>query len=178
MLGREKKENKVRRAIETQLPRIWRFALALSGDAVTADDLTQATCLRAIEKAHQFQGEKSPTAWFMTICRSIWLNEVRAAKIRASKSLDTAIAMDLLYKPTDAEMALVAKTVFAEVMALPEAQRETVILVYVEGFTYREAAEILSVPIGTVMSRLSVARKKLSKLGPSTLDDDKDVVGR
>lgn len=177
MRGRQKKENEVRTAVEKQLPSIWRFAFALSGDAVTADDLTQATCLRAIEKAHQFQGEKSPIAWFMTICRSIWLNEVRAAKIRASKSLDTAAAMELVHTPADAEMALVAKTVFAEVMALPEAQRETVILVYVEGFTYREAAEILSVPIGTVMSRLSVARKKLSRLGASALDDGKSVIG-
>jgi RNA polymerase sigma-70 factor, ECF subfamily len=58
--------------------------------------------------------------------------------------------------------------VFREVLELPEAQRETVLLVYVEGLTYREAAEILKVPVGTIMSRLADARLKLSGLNAET----------
>ena len=178
MHGRSKDDDRVRQAVETHLPAIWRFAFVLSGDADTADDLTQAACLRAIEKAHQFQDERCPLGWLLTICRSIWLNQIRAEKLRTSKSLDAAAALNLFRDPSDVETTLAANRVLVEVMALPEAQRETVILVYVEGFTYREAAKILSVPIGTVMSRLSVARKKLSKLRASALDGDKSVVGR
>lgn len=178
MRGRSKEDGRVRAAVETYLPAIWRFAFVLSGDADTADDLTQATCLRALEKAHQFRDEQSPVGWLLTICRSIWLNQIRAEKLRTSKSLDAAAALNQLHDRSDVETTLAANRVLAEVMALPEAQRETVILVYVEGFTYREAAKILSVPIGTVMSRLSVARKKLSKLQTSALDGDKSMIGR
>lgn len=68
------------------------------------------------------------------------------------------------------EMNIFAREVFTEVMALPEAQREVAMLVFVEGHSYREAAEILDVPVGTVMSRLHAARKKLRPLAETGAD--------
>ncbi len=146
------------------MPALWRFALSLSGRPDVADDLVQSTCLRAMEKHRQFDGHGNLTAWCMTICRSIWVNQLRSNAIRAAQSLDATREADLASLHPDAETNIFAVEVFTQVMKLPEAQRETVFLVYVEGFRYSEAAKILGVPIGTIMSRLSTARQKLSAL--------------
>lgn len=141
-------------------PAVWRFALAMTGRRDIADDLAQNTMVRALERVDQFKSG-SHEAWCITICRGIWLNELRAKEVRdrAAISLaDTSASMVLF---PQAETNLFAREVFTKVMELPEAQRETVALVYVSGFTYSESAKILDVPIGTVMSRLSAARRKL-----------------
>lgn len=141
-------------------PAVWRFALAMTGRRDVADDLAQSTILRALERLSQFTGG-SVEAWCITICRSIWLNELRAQGVRdrAAISLSDDSVTEQVF--SDTETNIFAREVFTKVMELPEAQRETVALVYVSGFSYREAAEILGVPIGTVMSRLSAGRKKL-----------------
>ncbi|QBF33687.1 RNA polymerase sigma factor [Thalassococcus sp. S3] len=162
MFGRKKSDRGLRQALPALLPRIWRFALALSGNPDTADELVQATCLRAIEKAEQFRTGTNPLPWLLTICRSIWLNQLRAARIRANQSLDASPDLQIADPGADTETNIFARQVFSKVMELPEAQRETVVLVYVEGFSYREAAAILDIPVGTVMSRLASARGKLS----------------
>ncbi len=153
-------------SLKPHLAAIWRFALSLSGNPDTADDLTQATCLRAIEKAHQFKQEEGGTliGWCLTICRSIWLNELRSNAVRKAGGLETIDADALVDLAPTAETNIFVSEVFTKVMALPEAQRSTVDLVYVQGFTYKEAAKILCVPIGTVMSRLASARKSLATL--------------
>jgi RNA polymerase sigma-70 factor (ECF subfamily) len=154
------KQNKLRNEISTTHPAVWRFALAMTGRRDIADDLAQTTMLRALERIDQFQSG-SVEAWCITICRSIWLNELRARAVRdrAAISLADTTAPAVMF--SDAESNLFAREVFTKVMGLPEAQRETVALVYGSGFTYSEAAKILGVPIGTVMSRLSAARGKL-----------------
>ena len=120
-------------AIRPHLKAVWRFALSLSGDPTVADDLTQSTCLRAIEQAGRYRDEGKLQAWLMSICRSIWLNEVRAAQIRRAGGLDTAEALALADKKPGAEANIFASEVFTKVMALPEAQRSVVELVYVQG---------------------------------------------
>jgi len=162
VFGRKKSSHAVKDGLPTVLPSIWRFALSLSARPDLADDLTQATCLRAIEKAHQFKVGTRLDAWCLTICRSIWLNEVRASALRQAGTLDGA-ANDLVDLHSDTEANIFANEVFTRVMALPEALRATVVLVYVEGHSYREAAEILAVPIGTIMSRLASARKTMTE---------------
>jgi len=166
----------VEAALVEHLPSVWRFALSLSGNPSTADDLAQATSLRALEKAYQLVDTQNPVAWLLTICRSIWLNQLRSEKIRASQSLDSTAEIDLVAISAEAETNIFASQVFSRVMALPEAQRETVLLVYVEGFTYREAAKLLDVPMGTVMSRLAAARAKLADLRDAP-DSDKQGIG-
>lgn len=150
--------------LSAHMPSIWRFALSLSGKPDLADDLTQATCLRALEKQHQFQDDRPMIGWLLTICRSIWLNELRAQAIRKTGGLETAKAHELVDHTADAEMNIFASQVYTRVMELPEAQRATVELVYVQQFTYSEAAKILDIPIGTIMSRLSTARTALAAL--------------
>lgn len=148
-------------ALVPHLPMLWRFALSLSRKRDVADDLVQATCLRAIEKRAQFDGSGKLEAWCITICRSIWLNQLRGQVVRASNSIDTVPETELRAMIADQETNIFASEVFTEVMKLPEAQREAVFLVYIEGFRYSEVAALLEVPIGTIMSRLSVARGKL-----------------
>lgn len=171
MLISKKSANDFGAQLVPLLPSIWRFALALSGNKDFADDLTQSTCLRAIEKSHQFKAGTSLTGWTLTICRSIWLNELRSKAIRKTGTLDTTPEDQLKDMRPDVETNIFAAEVFSKVMALPEAQRATVELVFVQEFTYSEAARILDIPIGTVMSRLSAARKTLAPLNEAEQTD-------
>jgi RNA polymerase sigma-70 factor (ECF subfamily) len=152
----------VKSGLAAELKRLWRYGLVLSGSRDAAEDLVQATCLRALERAHQFSPGTRLDRWLFAILRSIWLNDLRARRVRQGQGLvdaETALVFDGL---REIESNIAARQVLRRVQALPEAQRETVFLVYVEGLTYREAAEVLGIPIGTVMSRLSAARAKLA----------------
>lgn len=146
------------------LARMWRYALVLSGNRDTAEELVQAACVRALERSHQFTPGTRLDRWVFSILHSIWLNEVRSRKVRLGQGLVDADAVLVFDGLKYTETNISARQVLREVQALPEAQRETVFLVYVEGMTYREAAELLEVPIGTVMSRLAAARAKLAGL--------------
>ena len=157
-------------AAAPHLRAVWRFGLSLSGNAETADDLAQSTMLRAIERAHQYKDDGRLQGWLMTICRSIWLNELRRAQVRRTGARDSAEALALEDLSPGAEANIFATEVFTKVMELPEAQRSTVELVYVQGFTYSEAAHILDIPVGTVMSRLAAARATLAPLKSDEAD--------
>jgi len=151
--------------IAAELPRLWRYGLLLSGNRHTAEDLVQATCVRALERRHQFQAGTRLDRWLIAILRSVWLNHIRAQKVREGQGLvdaETALVFDGL-KQTEAN--ILAAEVLRHVLGLPEAQREAVYLVYVEGYTYSEAADALGIPKGTVMSRLAAARSRLGGLG-------------
>jgi RNA polymerase sigma-70 factor (ECF subfamily) len=155
---------KVRDGLDRLLPRVWRFCLVLSGDRSVADDLAQATCLRALEREDQFQPGTRLDRWIFRIAQTVWLNQLRADKVRRGGGLVPVEQAGLVDASSDAEANLFANEVFSQVMALPEAQRSVVLLVYVEGYLYKEAAEHLDVPVGTVMSRLASARDRLSVL--------------
>jgi RNA polymerase sigma-70 factor (ECF subfamily) len=154
--------------ISAELPRLWRYGLVLSGNRDTAEDLVQATCLRALERAGQFAAGTRLDRWLISILHSIWLNEVRARKVRQGQGLVDADAVLVFDGLGETETNILARQVLREVQDLPEMQRETVYLVYVEGMTYREAADVLAIPIGTVMSRLSAARARLAHLASET----------
>jgi RNA polymerase sigma-70 factor (ECF subfamily) len=149
----EESRREVRAGLEPSLARLWRYALVLSRARDIADDLVQATCLRAIERADQFVPGTRVDRWLLAILRSIWLNEVRARRIREGGGCVAA-------EDT-------ASAAIRSIGQLPEAQRETVLLVYGEGYSYSEAAAALIVPVGTVMSRLAAARATLAKLDSS-----------
>ena len=140
----------------------------LSGRRDSADDLVQATCLRALERAEQFQPGTRLDRWLFAILHSVWLNEVRARQIRQGAGFadpETSLVVD---GARQMEATLTAVQVLREVERLPEAQRSAVFLVYVEGLAYREAAEVLDIPIGTVMSRLAAARETLGRRAGDT----------
>jgi RNA polymerase sigma-70 factor, ECF subfamily len=123
------------------------------------------TCLRALERAHQFTPGTRLDRWLFSILHSIWLDEIRATRYRTGQGLVDAETELVFDGMREVETNILAGQVLREVNALPEVQREAVFLVYAEGLTYREAAEILAVPIGTIMSRLAGARTKLAGLG-------------
>ncbi len=93
------------------------------------------------------------------MAQRIWLNELRASAVRRGGGLFPVEDIEIADNCPDAETNYFVREVLLSVYALPEAQRASVMLVYVEGFSYAEAAEILEVPIGTIMSRLAAARK-------------------
>jgi RNA polymerase sigma-70 factor (ECF subfamily) len=132
-----------------------------------AGDLAQATCVRALEKADQYQAGTKLDRWLFRMTQRIWLNELRAQAVRRGGGLMPVEEIDLPDTGPDAETNYFLREVLVSVNALPEAQRATVLLVYVEGFSYAEAAEILEVPAGTIMSRLAAARKTIgAKMRP------------
>ena len=157
----EESQREVRAGLERCLASLWRYAV-ISGDA--AEDLVQATCLRAIERADQFIPGTHLDRWLLTILRSIWLNEIRANKVRNPVELEEAESVLVFDGEEKFQMNILAAQVLKEVQALPSALRETVFLVYGEGLSYAEAVQMLAVPIGTIMSRLSSARLRLAHL--------------
>lgn len=157
-----KNHDPVTDGIPAELKRLWRYGLVLSGNRDTAEELVQATCLRALERSYQFTAGTRLDRWLMSILHSIWMNELRSRKVRLGQGLVDADAVLVFDGLRAVEANIMAGQVLREVQGLPEAQRETVYLVYVEGMTYREAAEMLAVPIGTVMSRLAGVRARLA----------------
>ena len=150
------------KGLKPVFPRLWRYCLTLTGNREGADDLAQAACLRAIEKSHLFTPGSKFDSWVFRIAQRVWLNELRAEAVRRGGGMVTLDEFDLADAKPGPESNLLAREVLLEVLALPEAQRATVMLVYVEGYSYKEASEILEIPIGTVMSRLAAARGKLA----------------
>ena len=158
------------------LPRLWRYGLVLARDSVVAEDLVQATCLRALERSSQFAIGTRLDHWLFSILRSIWINQLRAQRIRTGHGLVDPEEVLITDGAQQIETNILAAQVLKRALGLPEAQRETLLLVYVEGLTYQEAADRLNVPVGTVMSRLAVARLKLSALQtPSAKNDDQET---
>ncbi len=143
------------------LPRLWRFALRLTRDVHDAQDLVQRSCVRALERRSQWQPATSLLSWLFAIEHSIWMNELRTPQRRRTESLDHSLESGdwaPASQVADPQLSAHYRQVVGRVEALPEAQRTVMILVAVEGFSYREAAEVLGLPIGTVMSRLARAR--------------------
>jgi RNA polymerase sigma-70 factor, ECF subfamily len=144
------------------LPRLWTFALRISGNRHDAEDLVQRARVRALERTHQLRPGTAPLSWMFSIVQSIWINEQRARNVRSRRSVDwdhellETVADPLAATP---EQHAMDSRIVSAVQALPEAQRVVMLLlVGVEGLSYNEAADALGVPIGTIMSRLSRAR--------------------
>ncbi|OWV71993.1 RNA polymerase subunit sigma-24 [Rhizobium sp. R634] len=158
-------EADIRSGLTENLARLWRYGLVLSHQRDVADDLVQATCLRALERAGQFVPGTRLDRWLFSILHSIWLNEIRSRQVRQGQGFVDAGETLTFDGARDTETHVMAGQVLKQVSALPEAQRTVVFLAYVEGLSYREVAGILDIPIGTVMSRLAAARAKLSGAG-------------
>ncbi|MGH7121724.1 MAG: RNA polymerase sigma factor [Acetobacteraceae bacterium] len=155
-------ESEFRRRLVTLLPRLMRFALALTRSRPDAEDLTQATCERALARMEQWEVDTKFDSWMFRIMHTIWLNNLRSRNVRARHHAALAAAEAAPAVPA-AEGRLMLAKVAEKVLDLPAEQRLVLMLVTVEGFSYREAAAIADVPIGTVMSRLARARLGLMK---------------
>jgi RNA polymerase sigma factor (sigma-70 family) len=153
------------KALEALLPRLRRFAHGLTANRADADDLTQIAIERALRARMQWQEGTRLDAWVFRIMRNCWIDIVRA-RARSNKILAPAEAGEHVgHDPTgqmDAKIDLERLMLAMEL--LPVEQREVVALVLIEGFGYRETAELLGVPIGTVSSRLVRGRTALLAL--------------
>lgn len=116
--------------------------------------------MRALERQHQFEPGSRIDHWIFQIARSIWLNDLRSQRVRdASSNTDPDELESGAQSP---EQSALMDQVYRAVMTLPDPQREVIVLVYIEGFSYAETAKLMEIPIGTVMSRLATSRRKLS----------------
>jgi RNA polymerase sigma-70 factor (ECF subfamily) len=140
------------------LPRLRRFARGLTGSSVEADDLVQAACERALARRHQFQEGTRFDSWMFRIVQTIWIDQIRSREVRKA---DGDIGEDRLGSDEPVrrvEARLTLAEVRRAVERLSPDQRAALLLVTVEGLSYKEAAEVVDVPVGTIMSRLARAR--------------------
>ena len=153
----------------THLDTLYRGALRLTRDPDAAQDLVQEAYLRALRYQHSYQAGTNMKAWLFAIMRNLFWDRFKGRK--EDVSLDDVGDFVLFEKLRDEgakpESDVLDKIAAGEVVAavdkLPPLHREVVVLVDVEGFSYKDAAEALGVPIGTVMSRLHRARQQLQK---------------
>jgi RNA polymerase sigma-70 factor (ECF subfamily) len=149
------------------IPRLRRYARVLTGDAVRADDLVQDTLARAWGKRHLWRPGSDLRAWLFTIMHNVHVNQVALARRDAANvSLDADTGNASWQPPVRAnQLDRVELLEVVEQMAqLSDDQREVLKLAAVEEMRYEDIANVLSIPIGTVMSRLSRARDRLRRL--------------
>jgi RNA polymerase sigma-70 factor (ECF subfamily) len=147
------------------LPRLRRFAHALSRDTADADDLTQATVERALRSRRQWQPGTRLDSWAYRIMRNLWIDTARARSRRAIHEAPEFQGVNAGEDPRSAiEASVDLQRIMAAMARLPDQQREVVALILVEGFGYREVSEMLGLPIGTVSSRLVRGRTALLDL--------------
>lgn len=145
------------------LPRLRRFAYALTGSMDHADDLVQDTCERALARIDQWTPGTRLDSWMYRIAQNLWLDRGRTKRSRG-EPIDIDTLHDLAgsdgRRVTEGRLTLMA--VCEKMQSLSPDQQVLIALVCVEGLTYKEAAAVLELPIGTVMSRLARARQALA----------------
>ncbi len=164
------KPNDISRELVSLLPKLRRFAMTLTRNSADADDLVQEACERAITRSHLWNGEGRLESWVYAMTRNLWVDEIRKRKVRTGGGTVDAGEQDELSVEPSAEKAIYAKQLHGMILSMPEGLSSVFVLVNVEGHSYREAAEILGIPIGTVMSRLSAARLRLAAM----IEDSKE----
>lgn len=142
------------------IPRLRRYARALTGERARADDLVQDTLERALIKLHLWQPGSDLRAWLFTLMHNVFINQLRAQSGRLTVDDDAA---EVAVRPTQTDW-LEVRDLQAALLRLPQEQREVLLLVGLEQMTYEESAGVLGIPVGTVMSRLSRARERLRGL--------------
>lgn len=157
----ESNDNNTRRQMLDALPHVRRFAISLSHSRADGDDLLQSTVERVLKKG--VPEDVDMRKWMFRVCKNIWIDEIRARKVRqrAAEGQDITI-----HNRPESETEIMDKLKLTQVKAamdnLPDDQRAALSLVAIEGYSYKDTAEILGTPIGTVMSRLARARKNLA----------------
>jgi RNA polymerase sigma-70 factor, ECF subfamily len=146
------------------LPRLRRFALSLTGDRDRADDLVQEACVRALASASHWQAGTRLDSWVYKIVQNIWFDRLRSAKVRGTETdiEDHAHLVGVDGRAVVEERSTLA-IVSKRISELSQDQQLLVGLICMDGLSYKEAADTLGLPIGTVMSRLSRARISLSE---------------
>jgi len=147
--------------IEASIPALRRYAWALLRHRPDADDLVQDALLRALDHLDPMMGEDGVRAWLFTIARNLFVIRLRKARVRGVSVPLDGVNAERLSAGAGQEWNLSMRDFLRGFDQLPDDQRQVLLLVAVEGFAYGDAAAILGVPVGTVMSRLSRARERL-----------------
>lgn len=155
----------VRKELVALLPRMRRFAYSLTGSMEEAEEVLQSACEKALSRLDQFEPGTRLDSWMFQIIRSVRIDRVRYS-IRRPASSDPDIAETATFdarthEQLEARMDL--DIIRDEINKLPEEQRAVLALVTIDGMSYQQAADTLGVPIGTIMSRLARARRKLAE---------------
>lgn len=152
----------VRQQIVALLPRLRRFAYVLTKDMEQADDLVQDTCLRALDRIAQWEEGTRLDSWLFRIAQNIWFDKLRALRTRGHVE---EIDADQDYVGEDGRDVVESRLALSDISKalekLTPEQQVLVALVCIDGLSYKEAADTLEIPIGTVMSRLARARQSL-----------------
>jgi len=149
--------------IEPLIPALRRYAHGLMRDRATADDLVQDCLERAISRWHQRREDNDPRSWIFTILHNLAINRMRQRQRRGPHiPLEDADEGSLFTSPPQEE-GLLQDDLMRALYGLPQDQRALLLLVSVEDLSYAEAADVLKIPIGTVMSRLARARERLRR---------------
>ncbi len=146
------------------LPKLRRFSYSLTCDSTLGDDLAQATVEKALRNLSKWDGSRPLKFWVFKIAKNIWIDQLRAQKVRGNtENIENLSDSMKDHTQADMETTQLLNEVKNKMRELPEEQHVVLVLVAIEGYSYKETAEMLSVPIGTVMSRLSRARTTLVK---------------
>jgi RNA polymerase sigma-70 factor (ECF subfamily) len=155
--------NDFARLLEVEIPRLRRYARALTRDVARADDLVQSCLTRAVAKQHLWQPGTDLRAWLFTILHNQHVNDVRRS-VREGVNVAVEEMAPMLTVQSNAIAVLQLRDLEAAIARLPQEQRQVILLVGLEGMRYEEVAAILGVPVGTVRSRLSRGRDQLRRL--------------
>ena len=163
------------REIEAEIPRLRRYACALTRDLIAADDLVQECLTRALSKLHLWQQGTDLRAWLFTILHNQYINHVRRTA-REGTSIGLSEREPLLTRAPQQGSRLELRDLERAIAKLPRTQRSVILLVGLEGMSYGEVATALGVPVGTIRSRLSRGREALRRLTGIVQPDEADIV--
>lgn len=165
-------QDQVRRGVALLLPRLRRFGLALTGSREDGDDIVQAAIANALSRPSLWAPGARLDGWLFTMMQDLWRNEVRRRRTSGTKAAATIAGAE---KSVDGRRVTETLLMLAQTRErfarLPDDQRIALALVVIEGLSYRDAAEQLDIPVGTLMSRLSRAREALRTM---IEDDDRE----
>lgn len=146
--------------IEGSRSKLYRMAVAWSHDPMLADDLVQETLMLALQRVHQLKNDEAFNGWIYTILNNVWLGHLR--KARPTEDIDQLVVADNASPEHETLLQQVDLMVRSAMSGLPNAQRQVVSLIDLDGLSYSEVSDILQIPIGTVMSRVNRARTALA----------------
>lgn len=159
------------RKIEEEIPRLRRYARALTREVTAADDLVQDCLTRALSKVHLWQKGTDLRAWLFTILHNQYVNNVRRA-VREGSAVGLSDSEPSLTTLPNQAKRLELRDLQRAIAKLPEEQRAVILLVGLEGMRYEEVARVLDVPVGTIRSRLSRGREMLRQLMGIAAEED------
>jgi RNA polymerase sigma-70 factor (ECF subfamily) len=156
-----------RQTVVTLIPRLRRYARALTGNPEQADELVQDCLERGLNRLHLWRRGSDLRAWLFTIMHNLHVNSVRRGGIRPDNQAYDDTRMHGASPPAQDDVVAL-HSIVGLLRRLPADQREVVLMVGLEELSYREVADVLGVPVGTVMSRLARGRERLRELSGAT----------